>query len=222
MLNDPILPKDVDAGQAVYSRRVLSLYDVLVLGLSNRFIWKCPTSRLVQLYNDHVSANHLDVGVGTGFFLDKCRFPSTSPRLVLMDLNENCLAATAQRVARYSPQTVRRNVLESVDIDGAKFDSIGLNYVLHCLPGRLADKCVVFDHLRPLLNDGGVVFGSTLLSQGIHRGFAARRLMAAYNGKGIFSNSEDSLDELQRQLAARFGDWSVEVAGCAAIFSARK
>lgn len=46
---DPAPPTDeqVRAGQAVYSRRVLALYDWFVLGISNRFVWKCPTPQLL-------------------------------------------------------------------------------------------------------------------------------------------------------------------------------
>ena len=73
--------EDVWAGQAVYSARTLKLYDALVLGFSNRFLWRCPTAELLALYDANVSANHLDAGVATGFFLDACRFPVARPRL---------------------------------------------------------------------------------------------------------------------------------------------
>ena len=95
--------KDILAGQAVYTRQILNVYDLLVLGASNRLVWKCPTQRLVEHYNRHITDNHLDVGVGTGYFLDKCRFPSTKPRVALMDLNQNSLDFAARRIARRSP-----------------------------------------------------------------------------------------------------------------------
>ncbi len=37
--------QDVVAGQAVYTKAILAMYDLLVLGVSNPFIWKCPTPR---------------------------------------------------------------------------------------------------------------------------------------------------------------------------------
>lgn len=75
--------EQVRAGHAAYTRRSLRLYDIVVLGLTNHLIWNCPTKRLLQNYNKHITANHLDVGVGTGYFLDHCRFPShTAHRLV--------------------------------------------------------------------------------------------------------------------------------------------
>lgn len=45
--------------------------------------------------------------------------------------------------------------------------------------------------------------------------------MRFYNAKGIFSNQQDSVRDLHRELAARFEQVRVEVVGCAALFSAR-
>lgn len=215
------LPDDVFAGQAAYSRSMLRIYDLLVNVVSNHVVWRCPTRQLRALYDQCVTSNHLDVGVGTGYFLDRCRFPGEQPRLVLMDLNEDCLAAAAARVGRYRPQTVRRNVLEPLNWDGDRFDSIGLNYVLHCLPGTMQQKAVVFDHLRPLLAPGGVLFGSTLLADRIAEHVLARRLSAFYNGRGIFSNMGDTLPALEAAVRTRFDDVHVRVIGCAVLFELR-
>ena len=100
----------VEAGQAVYTKRILAMYDVAVLRLLCRVVWRCPSHRIVELYNVHVSANHLDVGVGTGYFLDRCRFPSGDVRLALLDLNLDCLEWPARRLARYRPEIHRINV----------------------------------------------------------------------------------------------------------------
>lgn len=209
------------AGQAVYTKRVLGAYDFVVLGVSNRFLWKCPTQRLEEHYNKHVTANHLDVGVGTGYFLDCCRFPSQSPRIALMDLNQNALEFASRRIARYKPETYRRNVLEPISIDAPKFDSLGINYLLHCVPGSIESKSVVFDYFKVLMNPNAVLFGSTLLRGGVPRSWFAERLMDTYNKTGIFSNQHDNLDGLKSALRQRFREVSVEVVGCAAIFSGR-
>lgn len=213
--------EQVEAGQAVYTRRMLRLYDFIVLGLSNRFVWKCPTRRLEAHYNQHVTANHLDVGVGTGYFLDRCRFPINAPRIALMDLNPNTLEFASKRIARYKPKTYRRNVLDPIALDAKKFDSVGVNYLLHCLPGSMASKSVAFDHLKALMNPNAVLFGSTLLQRGVPQNWFARRLMDVYNKKGIFSNQDDGLEDLKWALSQRFGEVSVEVVGCAALFSGR-
>ena len=84
-------PEQVEAGQSIYTERTLATYDFILLGASNHFLWKCPTQRLLDHYNQHVSANHLDMGVGTGYFLDRCQFPTSTARVALMDLNRMAL-----------------------------------------------------------------------------------------------------------------------------------
>ncbi len=212
-------PEQVDAGQSIYTKRTLNVYDLVVLGVSNQFIWKCPTQRLLDHYNKHVTANHLDVGVGTGYFLDRCQFPSPTPRVALMDLNSNSLEFAAQRITQYKPETYRRNVLDPIVLDVGKFDSVGINYLLHCVPGSIESKSVAFDHLKALMNPNAIVFGSTLLQGGVQRNWLAKRLMTTYNKRRIFSNQHDDLEGLKRSLSKRFRDVSVEVVGCAALFS---
>jgi hypothetical protein len=217
----PATHEQVIAGQAVYTKQVLSTYDSLVLGVSNALLWRCPTRRLVELYNKHVTANHLDVGVGTGYFLDNCRFPSPMPRVALMDLNQNALDFASKRIARYKPEAYRCNVLDPMQVEAPKFDSVALNYLLHCLPGTIESKAIVFDRLKALMNPKTVIFGATLLQRGVARNLCARRLMDIYNKRGIFSNHADHLDGLEKELRKRFKDVSIEVVGCAALFSGR-
>jgi hypothetical protein len=212
--------EQVAAGQAIYTWRVLRFYDFFVLGVSNRFVWKCPTPRLLEHYERYVSANHLDVGVGTGYFLDRCRFPSPRPRIVLLDANVNALQFAARRIARYEPQTYLRNVFLPLAPGSGAFDSVALNYLLHCVPGSFRSKAMIFDRLRPLMNERAVIFGATLLPDPALSPLG-RALMALYNRKGIFANQRDTLDGLERELQRRFSDVSVHLVGCAALFSAR-
>src|SRR5439155_20122042 len=73
------LPISVARSVAVYTKSYLeAVYDPLVVHFSCRYAWKCPNRRVLDFYNEHVSACHLDVGVGTGYFLEKCHFPSRS------------------------------------------------------------------------------------------------------------------------------------------------
>lgn len=199
-----ITGKQVEAGQAVYSKSMLAIYDLFVLGFSNRLVWHCPSHHILALYNRFVTANHLDVGVGTGYFLDRCRFPNDRPRL-----------------ARYRPEVYRANVLDPIGLDTSRVESISLTYLLHCLPGTIRTKSAVFRHLKPLLNPGSVIFGATLLSGGVHRSWAARRLMAFYNSRGIFTNDHDDLEGLREALSEHLTAVTVEVVGCAALFSGR-
>ena len=128
---------EVEAGQRIYTPFTLRVYDLFVLGFSNRFVWRCPSSEMLGRYDSHVGARHLDVGVGTGWFLDHCTWPVESPKITLLDLNENSLSAASDRIRRYAPAAVQANVLDPVDLGDALFDSIGANFLFHCLPGGL-------------------------------------------------------------------------------------
>ncbi len=189
-------PGPAYAGQRVYNPLTLAGYDWYVLSLSNALVWRCPTPRLLRLYDEHVSAAHLDVGVGTGYFLDKCRFPVPAPRITLLDLNPHPLRTAARRIKRYRPQICQANVLEPIQWDGPEFGSIAVHYLLHCLPGTIADKAAVFANLKPLLHDGCPLFGSTILNSGVRHTPASRRLMALYNATGAFCNSDDTIEGL--------------------------
>jgi hypothetical protein len=104
--------------------------------------------------------------------------------------------------------------------DTAPFQSVGLCYLLHCLPGSIPEKAVVFDHVK--LNDasGTRVFGATILQGDAARSRAAQRLMDFYNSKGIFSNSRDTRADLDAALRKRFTNVTLTMKGAVAVFEA--
>jgi hypothetical protein len=205
---------------AIYTPLMLRMYDRLVHGFSNRFAWGCRTERLLNLYRDHLSLRHLEAGVGTGFFIDRAG-PQQFEQLVLLDINRHCLSRSAHRLARYRPVLREANLLAPLSLAIGPMDSIGLTYVLHCLPGRMADKLKVVDHLRPSMRERTVLFGATILGRGIEPNAAARALLGLYNSKGVFNNREDDLDALADGLKARFAEVEIETQGCVALFRAR-
>ncbi|HEX5931852.1 MAG TPA: methyltransferase type 12 [Methyloceanibacter sp.] len=209
----------VARAHAVYTPFALSIYDVLVHGLSNRFAWRCPTRRLVELYRDNLSPDHLEAGVGTGVLLDRAGTERLK-RLVLLDANRNCLDRSALRLARFDLELHQVDLLQPVAFDTAPVASVGLTYVLHCLPGRMDEKLKAVDHLRPLMRDGATLFGATILGRGIAPNRAASALLDLYNAQGVFNNREDDLASLSDGLRQRFADVAIAQEGCVAIFRA--
>lgn len=215
------MTNNTTATRPIRNKPVISIYDLSVLWFSNTFVWKCPTTRILAFYNEHISANHLDVGVGTGYFLDKCQFPTLSPRVMLLDINAINLQRAAQRIKRYQPVMHQANVLDPIDLGDRSFDSIGINYVLHCLPGDFTSKAVVFRSLKRYLNQGGTIFGTTILGRAISQGILARSFSKTYNQKGIFGNAEDTLSDLERVLQAEFQEYTLDTVGCVAFFTGK-
>ena len=145
-------------------------------------------------------------------------------RLVVLDINENCLAVAAKRLARFAPVPWQTSPFElGAGPSGrgiAPFNSIGLTYVLHCLPGAMTEKLGVIDRLRGLMRPRAVLFGATILGRGIGPDGAARALLALYNGRGVFNNREDDLAGLTRSLEQQFAAVEIETHGCVALFRA--
>ena len=210
------------SGEALLTRSFLSIYDWFALEFHCRLVWRCAAANIVEFYNQHISGNHLDIGVGTGYFLDKCRFPVNNPRLALADINYDGLAIAQKRLKRYQPSVYRRNVLEPVHLDGQRFDSIGLCHVLHCLQGTMETKEIVFEHILPLLNPGGIVFGTTFLYRGIKRSLLATGTFWLANRLRFMCNKQDSPEELARSLKKYFTESHIELCGCEALFWARR
>jgi hypothetical protein len=222
-MESPVITQDaVRRGAAVYSRPVLAVYDTFVLRFTNTFVWKCPSSHILEFYNENVSDKHLDVGVGTGYFLDRCRFPSAAPQIALMDLNDNSLQKTAKRLRRYAPRSYRRNVLDPIEIGDSGFGSVGLNFLLHCLPGNMLSKRVAFENLKPLLPSGGILFGTTILGAGVRRSWLAELYMRIFNARGVFSNYDDRRADLEEGLSKTFSRYEVTTRGCIGFFRAWK
>lgn len=215
-----ISEEQVEAGAALYSKPFLYIYDWMALGLFSRFIWRCSSRRMLEHYQENVTANHLDIGVGTGYFLDNCRFPSAEARLVLMDYNQNSLDVAGRRLARHNPEIYRRNALEPFDIDGPGFDSISLMNLLHCLPGDMAGKEAVFEQAGAVLNPGGVLFGSTILGRGDRYNGLAKLTLRITNRAGFMTNLEDDIEGLKEGLERHFNESSVRLVGCQALFRA--
>jgi SAM-dependent methyltransferase len=217
------LPKSDPAyrGQADYTPAFLAVYDPLVLGLANRRIWRCPTSEILGLYAEHVSGAHLDAGPGTGYYLERCAFATRPRAITLLDVNPDVLDVAARRLRRFQPGVHQANLLAPIDLAPGTFDSVALTHVLHCLPGTIAEKAVVFDHLGALLAPGGRLFGATILGTGVPHTPLSRALMRFLNARGVFGNRHDDLDGLRRALDTRFAFSEVRTVGSVALFVAR-
>lgn len=214
----------VAAGAAPYTPAMLRVYDAAVLGASNRLLWRCPTSRLLALYDAHAGPRHLDAGVGSGYFLDHCRFGGARPQITLLDLSPAALEHTARRIARHAPRTVRASVLDDLppELEPGAFDSVGATYLLHCVPGDMALKAAALGRLGGLLGPGGTLFGATILARGVSRTPASRAVSALYNRRRIFANAGDDRAGLERGLAEHFAAHELRVQGCVALFTARE
>ena len=213
---------NTESGASVYSPTILKLYDFGVLGLSNRFAWQCPTKNvLLPFYKEHLGLKHLDVGVGTGFYIARAGL-TRSHQVGLLDLNENSLRAAAAQVKEAKVRTFLLDVMQpSSEPADTGYDSISLFYVLHCLPGSMDDKETAIANLKRYLAKDGVLYGATILGDEAAHNPMGRMLLKLYNDKGVFHNTADTLEGLQRMLRRQFDDVQVRRHKKVALFVAR-
>ncbi len=190
------MKKNTDDGAKIYTPLTLKLYDWWVLGVSNRLAWGCPTKEhLLPHFLEHLGNNHLDIGVGTGFYLT--HVPESS-LISLMDLNEASLNAASTRAGESKiKHKISHDVFEPYPAAlHGQFDSISMFYLLHCLPGNISTKSCVIRNAAQALTDDGTLYGATILGDGVVHNSFGQKLMRIYNQKGIFSNTKDSEEGL--------------------------
>ena len=205
-------------GQRDYNAVLLNAYDPLVLGPIARFVWRCPTTRLVEQYRRHIRDRHLDVGPGTGYFIEHAGLPDGS-RVTILDPNTNVLRHVSRRLRSLDVTAVEADVLKPLPVDGP-FDSAALHLVIHCLPGPLARKAAAVADVAAVLAPTGVLFGASVLGTSGHHARAARTFLRAFNWQGGFDNLGDSEEGLRDILGASFEQVEVNAIGSVAVFAA--
>ena len=211
--DDPAYP-----GQAEYTRWLLAIYDPWVLGFMARAVWRCPTPPVVDRYRHHLGHRHLDVGPGTGYFLDNAGLPPEA-EVTLLDPNPNVLAHASRRLKHMNLTRVEADVLKPLPV-GGPFDSAALNYVLHCLPGPQPHKAVAIRNVAAVLAPDGVLFGGTVLGSSEQHTPLARAILWAFNRQGAFNNVSDTEQGLREILEESFQTVEIDVVGSLGLFTA--
>lgn len=205
-------------GQKDYGPALLAIYDLWVLGFMTRVVLRSPTETMSDRYRSQIGRRHLDIGPGSGYFLDKASPDGT--QLTLLDPNPDVLEHCKKRLARLDPTVVEADALKPLPVIGP-FDSIGINAVLHCLPGPMEAKSPAISNAAAVLDPEGVLFGGTVLGlEADHTGLA-RTFLKIGNKRGAFDNLTDTEEGLEKVLSNSFRDVEIDVVGSLAMFTAR-
>jgi SAM-dependent methyltransferase len=207
-------------GQRDYTPLALNLYDPLVLGPIARYVWQCPTAALVERYRRYIRDLHLDVGPGTGFFLEHAGL-SEGSRVTIVDPNTNVLMHVKRRLKQLDVTAVEADVLKPLPLD-EPFDSAALHAVIHCLPGPLERKASAIVNVAAVLSPTGVLFGASVLGRSGQHNRVARAMLAAFNRQGGFDNLDDTEDGIGEMLAGSFERVEIETIGSLAVFAAMR
>ena len=205
-------------GQSDYSPALLRLYDPLVLGPIIRFVWRYRRQDGVRLYREHIRPNHLDVGPGTGYFLEHAGLPAGS-KVTILDPNPNVLRHVTGRLRDLQVTAVEADVLKPLPTPGP-FDSAALSAVLHCLPGPMERKALAIENVARVMAPDGVLFGATVLGRSARHTRLGRAFLWAFNRRGAFGNLDDTEAGLREILGRSFRKVEMEIVGGLAVFVA--
>jgi SAM-dependent methyltransferase len=205
-------------GQAGYNPFLLAVYDPFVLGFMARAVWRSPILPVAERYRRLIGRRHLDIGPGTGYFLEKAA-PPVGTEITLLDPNPNVLAHASRRLAAMDPITVEADVMKPLPVEG-RFDSAALSFVLHCLRGPQSHKAAAIRNIADVLTPDGVLFGGTVLGIAERHTPQARAVLRAFNWHGDFDNLGDTAEGLRRILEESFETVEVDVVGSTANFTA--
>lgn len=218
-------------GAGIYTESVLShVYQRYVLGFNFPRLWRCPIETMLPFFLENFSENHLDCGVGNGFFtgeaLARAGKSASSHELTLVDLGEGSLNKTRETLLRIAPEAqircVRADIRAPVpeELKKAQFDTITMFNLFHCVPGSLKFHQGL-KHYGELLSPGGVLTGCTILGGRHVQGFLAHVTMYLYNWVGIFDNWSDTEEEVTDALNREFAEVETRLVGMVLLFKAR-
>ncbi|KAL8743160.1 MAG: hypothetical protein Q9190_004455 [Brigantiaea leucoxantha] len=225
-------PEDTARGAAVYSSSwLLALYDWWVLGIVSTYAWACSVpEHTLPFFRRNVTkgGRHLDIGVGTGYYLANTDLRNV--QLTLADLNQDALDATKARlvgsgqVRENEITDVLHDVTRPLPASCGKFDSISMYYLLHCMPGpAVPAKTATFGHLKYALTENGVVSGASILGKDVSHNLFGRAIMFLGNNvNGMFDNRGDSAEDFEEALRDNFEEVECETRGAIFLFRARK
>ena len=157
-----------------YDLGVLPFYDIFVLKITCTAAWKAPLDTiLLPFFRTNFSDDHLDIGVGSGFFPATVLAelpPRDDQQLTLWDLSTTALQKTKARVEAAAPHvavsTIEGDAMGAIKglEEWGKFESISASLLLHCIPASAEQKTrAVAATARQLLSPTGVFFGATVL-----------------------------------------------------------
>ncbi|KAF2142242.1 uncharacterized protein K452DRAFT_351152 [Aplosporella prunicola CBS 121167] len=168
-----------------YPAWYLALYDVWVLWFSSYWVFGCSIS---------------------SYLLPQ--IPPTT-QLTLMGIEREPLELARQRSQRPDARTVCADILDPLELNGARFDSVSMYYLLHCARAPVLEKCRIFERLRHVMTPDDVVHGATMLGKG-------------YLRRGFFYNREDNAYDFENALRQNFKMVETRVVGSMLIFRAEK
>ena len=108
----------------------------------------------------------------------------------------------------------------SDNFDQIKPTSVGVNYVLHCVPGNLENKMEkLINNLSN--NEKTTIFGATVINDSERQTVSSKLLLKFLNKKGVFHNKEDYSNHLKDYLVKNNIKHELQIIGNVLLFNVK-
>lgn len=192
----------------------LFAYDYLVNNINCNIVWKCNQNKIIQHYDSNITNNHIEIGPGTGYFLKKNQYNT----LQLIDINNDILEDSSKNLEAISKKidTHCHNIFSCSSSHINPSRSIGLTYVLHCVPGKIENNLNTM--IQNIQFDNYNLFGASVVQDPVETNILAETELLWLNRLGIFNNENDTYSGLHEYLEESGMEYNLRLEGYVAIF----
>ena len=183
-----------------FNNFVLKNYDFFVNHINCKYVWRCDQQNITNKYNRNISKNHIEIGPGTGYFLKDYEFNN----LTLIDVNTNILSECKKNLEKNCKNIniINTNVFEKNNkIAVNHCESVGLNYVLHCVPNNLSIS--INNLVNNIPKKNYQLFGSTVIPPENKYNLANLEIFIL-NKMKIFNNKKHSEEDISSYINKNF------------------
>ena len=196
--------------------RFINVYDYLVNDINCKYAWRCPQKNIFNKYNKYLGRNHLEIGPGSGYFLKNKNINN----LTLIDINQDILNYSYNNLIsnNYEIKIKNHNIFNQELKLNSEFDSVGLNYVLHCIPGRIENNIDSIINNLKNKNDY-ILFGSSVLNDVNLQTRLSKLELIYLNKNKVFHNTNDYSYNLINYFNINNFNYNYKIIGNVILFS---
>eukprot|EP01084_Bolivina_argentea_P277781 474380_1 len=204
-----------------------------------KYIYKYPREHQSALYKKFMATSKHHLEIGSTIYFPKFLHASNdnqNSKYYFLDSEQTALITSRtdmikNGIPKENIDLICGNALEinRISMPNIIYDSVGISYVLHCIPTSLNEKLpLILNGLSTYMDENSIIFGSTICNpndinnkSNIHHRFFVKWIQFLQY-QWVMFNQNDFHSDLEKIFSQYFDEVSVERIGYASVFMATK